>query len=209
MHTPNYNKETNWETIAAFIRENSFGMLVNTDEEGTPHATHIPMMLVEKSPGNFVLHGHIAKINPQWQWFTKADTLAVFSEPHTYVSASWYEKDRISTWNYIAVHVHGRIRIMSEEELRQALGALVDTFEAGSEHPVHISDIDEKTMQNNLKAIVGFELPLTQVNARYKLSQNKNEHDYNSVIDHLKARGDVHSLRIAAEMEARRGIKKS
>jgi transcriptional regulator len=208
MYTPKLTRETNWDTIAAFIRDNGFGLLVNVDDAGVPHATHIPMTLVEKTPGNFVLHGHIARINPQWQYFSKGDTLAVFSGHHAYISSSWYEKEKIPTWNYMAVHIHGQIRIQEEAEVVAALGTLMDHYEAASACPVHITNIDDKTLQNNVKAIVGFELTVRDVNANYKLSQNKKDTDYFSVIAHLRALGDENSLRVAAEMEARRAAEK-
>ncbi|NIG57381.1 FMN-binding negative transcriptional regulator [Chitinophaga sp. Cy-1792] len=204
MYTAKINRETDWSKIAAFMREFSFALIVNTDEQGVPHATHIPVSLIEKSPGNFVLQGHIAKVNPQWQYFEKNDTLIVFSAPHAYVSASWYEKDRIPTWNYMAVHIHGKTRILSEDELRKNLEQLVDHYEAASKCPVHINDIDHKYFENNLKAVVGFETTVRDINANYKLSNNKNDKDFCSVVDHLKERDHEFDARIAAEMEVRR-----
>lgn len=206
MYTPKYNQEKDWDTIAAFIRENSFATLVNTDLNGVPLATHIPVELVEKTPGEFVLHGHVAKINPQWQFFTGGTTLVVFTAPHAYISSSWYEKEKIPTWNYIAVHVYGQIRIMETAELQHSLEQLMDKYEAASAHPVQIRDIDDKTLHNNLKAIVGFELTITEINARYKLSQNRNDKDYASVVTHLKETGEENALKIAAEMEKRRKV---
>jgi transcriptional regulator len=206
MYTPKYNQEKDWDTIAAFIRENSFAMLVNTDSNGVPLVTHIPVELVEKTPGEFVLHGHIAKINPQWQSFTNGTTLVVFTAPHAYISSSWYEKEKIPTWNYIAVHVYGTIHIMDTATLKHSLEMLMDRYEAASAQPVHIRDIDDKTLENNLKAIVGFEMSITEVNARYKLSQNRNDKDYASVVTHLKETGTEDGLKIAAEMEKRRKI---
>lgn len=206
MYTPKYNQEKDWDTIAAFIRENSFAMLVNTDPNGVPLVTHIPVELVEKTAGQFVLHGHVAKINPQWQSFTAGTTLVVFTAPHAYISSSWYEKEKIPTWNYIAVHVYGQIRIMETAELQHSLEQLMDKYEAASANPVHIRDIDDKTLHNNLKAIVGFELTITDVNARYKLSQNKHDKDYASIVTHLKETGEENALKIAAEMEKRRKL---
>ncbi|WP_420980988.1 FMN-binding negative transcriptional regulator [Chitinophaga sp. 30R24] len=208
MYTPSLTRETNWDTIAAFIREHGFGLLINVDDAGTPHATHLPLALVEKTPGNFVLHGHVAKVNPQWQWFGNGETLAVFSGEHAYISSSWYEKGKIPTWNYMAVHIHGSVRIQEEAEVAAALEALMDHYEAASACPVHISEIDEKTFRNNVNAIVGFELTVKEVNANYKLSQHKEDKDYFSVIDHLKALGDEHSLVVAAAMAARRSSAK-
>jgi transcriptional regulator len=130
--------------------------------------------------------------------------MAVFMDPHSYISSSWYAKEKIPTWNYIAVHIYGQLRILSENELVQSLGGLMRRYEAGSEHPVQMSDIPEKEFRNNLKAITGFELSIDRVDARFKLSQNRNDHDYFSVVDHLKTAGDDHSVRIAEEMEKRR-----
>ncbi|MET6995855.1 FMN-binding negative transcriptional regulator [Chitinophaga defluvii] len=206
MYTPKYNQEKDWNTIAAFIRENSFAMLVNTAPDGVPLATHLPVELVEKTAGEFVLQGHIAKINPQWESFTTGTTLVVFTAPHAYISSSWYEKDKIPTWNYIAIHVYGQIRIQETAELQHSLEQLMNRYEAASAHPVHMRDIDDKTLHNNLKAIVGFELTITEVNARYKLSQNRNDRDYASVVTHLKEAGGENALQIAAEMEKRRKL---
>lgn len=204
MYTPKYTQEKDWNTVAAFIRQNSFGLLISV-EDGLPVGTHLPIELEEKAPGEFVLRAHLAKANPQSRSFTSGQTfMAVFMDPHSYISSSWYEKEKIPTWNYIAVHIYGTLRILTEDELLHSLTNLMQRYESGSTHPVNISDIPEKELRNNLKAIVGFELSLDRIDTRFKLSQNRNDHDYFSVTDHLKAAGDDHSLRIAAEMEKRR-----
>lgn len=203
MHIPKYNQEKDWQQISAFIRENSFGILINV-AAGTPLATHIPIELDEKADGSAVLRGHVAKQNPQWEAFTSGTALAVFTAPHAYISSSWYEKEKIPTWNYIAVHVYGQLRLLSEEELVDSLSKLMHRYEAASAQPVSINDISEKELHNNLKAIVGFEMAISDVQARFKLSQNKNAHDYESVIKHLRERGDEGSVKIAEEMERRR-----
>ena len=174
-------------------------------KDGLPLGTHLPVELEEKKPGEFVLRGHIAKANDQAETFVSGQTfMAVFMDPHAYISSSWYAKDKIPTWNYIAVHVYGTLRILAEEELVQSLTRLMKRYEAGSRQPVDISDIPEKELQNNLKAILGFEMSLDRIDTRFKLSQNKQDHDYFSVVDHLKEQGEDHGLRIAAEMEKRR-----
>jgi transcriptional regulator len=203
MHIPKYNQEKDWQQISAFIRENSFGILVNV-AAGTPLATHIPIELDEKNDGTPVLRGHVAKQNPQWEAFTSGTALAIFTAPHAYISSSWYEKEKIPTWNYIAVHVYGQLRLLSEEELLDSLSKLMHRYEAASAQPVSINDIPHKELHNNLKAIVGFEMTISDIQARYKLSQNRNAHDYESVITHLKERGDEGSVKIAEEMEKRR-----
>lgn len=200
MYSPKYSQESDWDTVAAFIRSNGFGLLISTDN-GLPVGTHLPVELEEKGPGKFVLRGHIAKMNPQSGTFTSGQTfLVVFTDPHAYISSSWYENGKIPTWNYIAVHVYGQLRVLDENELVASLGRLMDHYEA----VVKMSDIAEKELQNNLKAIIGFEISIDKIDTRFKLSQNRNDHDYFSVVDHLKQNGDGHSVRIAEEMEKRR-----
>lgn len=200
MYSPKYNQETDWNTVAAFIRQNGFGLLISTDN-GLPVGTHLPIELEEKEPGTFVLRGHIARANPQSATFVAGQPfLVVFTDPHAYISSSWYEKGKIPTWNYIAVHVYGQLRVLDENELVASLTGLMKRYET----VVKMSDIAEKELQNNLKAIIGFEISMDKVDTRFKLSQNRNDHDYFSVVDHLKENGDDHSRRIAEEMEKRR-----
>lgn len=204
MYVPKYNREDDWASIANFIKENGFGMLIST-RDGIPEATHIPMELVEKEPGKFVIHGHISRANLQWQAFgSEQEFLAVFTAPHAYISASWYGEDKISTWNYIAVHVYGQTRLLNKEESELLLDNLVNRYEGGLEHGVKLADIEAAELSSNIKAIAAFELAVDRVQARFKLSQNRHDRDYESVIDHLKAKGDENSLQIAAEMEKRR-----
>lgn len=204
MYAPRYHQEKDWNTIAEFIRRHSFALLISL-ENGLPVGTHLPVELEERSPGEYVLRGHIANANPQSATFTSGLTfLVVFSGPHAYVSSSWYEKDKIPTWNYMAVHVYGTLRIQSDEELITSLAALMNKYEAASEQPVSISDIGEKELHNNLKAITGFEITITRVDTRFKLSQNKNDKDYASVVQHLQQNPDSQSQEIAEEMLKRR-----
>jgi transcriptional regulator len=96
------------------------------------------------------------------------------------------------------------MRILTDQEMLASLEQMMNRYEAASGRPVSLRDIPEKELHNNLKAIVGFELTVADVQARYKLSQNKNDHDYYSVIRHLKQRGDEGAVKIAEEMEKRR-----
>ncbi|MBO9151210.1 FMN-binding negative transcriptional regulator [Chitinophaga sp. GCM10012297] len=204
MYAPRLHQEQDWETIAAFIHRHSFALLISV-QDGLPTGTHLPVELAEKSPGEFVLRGHIANANTQAAAFTSGQTfLTVFSDPHAYISSSWYEKDKIPTWNYIAVHVYGTLRIQSENELIESLGALMNKYEAASRRPVTMSDIGEKEIRNNLKAITGFEIAITRIDTRFKLSQNKSDKDYASVVQHLQQHPSSGAQEIAAEMIKRR-----
>lgn len=205
MYAPKLHQEQDWETIAAFVRAHSFALLISI-QDGVPVGTHLPVELEEKSPGEFVLRGHIANANTQTASLASGQTfLTVFSDPHAYISSSWYEKDKIPTWNYIAVHIYGTLRILSEEELTASLTTLMNKYEAASKHPVTMADIGEKEIRNNLKAITGFEIAIIRIDTRFKLSQNKNDKDYASVIQHLQQTPSSGAREIAHEMLKRRG----
>ena len=112
MYTPEIYKNENQEEIKKFLQENSFGILIN-QTNGKLCATHIPLELETTKEGKDILWGHISKENPQWNGFIDNDQiLAVFSGPHSYISSSWYDHENVPTWNYIAVHVYGKIKII-------------------------------------------------------------------------------------------------
>lgn len=115
MYIPELYKNENQEEVNAFLQQNSFGILVNRTN-GKLWATHIPLELDTNENGKSILFGHISKENPQWESFeSDANVLAIFSGPHSYISSSWYEKENVPTWNYIAVHVYGKIKIIEGE----------------------------------------------------------------------------------------------
>ena len=132
MYTPDIYKNENQEEIKQFLQENSFGILIN-QTNGKLCATHIPLELDRNKEGKQILHGHIAKENPQWRGFEENDTvLAVFSGPHSYISSSWYDHENVPTWNYLAVHVYGKIKIIEGEAAINSLKKLVDKYEKNS-----------------------------------------------------------------------------
>lgn len=203
MHIPNYFKNENLEEVKDFLVKNSFGILIN-QTNGKLTGTHIPMELDQDEHGNDVLVGHISKLNPQWNEFHKnEEVLAIFNGPHTYVSSSWYEKENAPTWNYIAVHIYGKISIMKGEELLDALKKLVDKYEVHSEHPVSVYKMSKETLQQ-IDGIVGFSIKINEIQAAYKLSQNRNSSDYHHIIDQLENREHPLAKEVAQEMKKRR-----
>lgn len=196
MYTPNQYKNKDLAEVKRFITENSFGILVN-QVEGRPWATHIPMEL-ETIDGNDYLVGHIAKANPQWKSFTENTVLCIFNGPHAYVSSSWYKEEEVPTWDYIAVHVYGKLQVLTEKETMQALHRLVDRFETASEQPVSLHQMSSKTLRQ-VKGVVGFKIAITEIQATYKLSQTRPE-DHDSIIGHLKNK-DITSAEIARHIE--------
>ncbi|MBC8111093.1 MAG: FMN-binding negative transcriptional regulator [Verrucomicrobia bacterium] len=200
MYIPKSYKNENSAEIEEFIQSNSFGILVSQTENKL-WATHIPLELGKNEKDEQVLTGHISRGNPQWKNFTdKSAVLAIFSGPHAYISSSWYDHENVPTWNYIAIHVYGMIQIIEEEKLLHSLKKLVDKYEVGSEKPVTVEEMSEKFLKNELRGIVGFEIVIQEIQAAYKLSQTRHQHDHQNIIKELEKQGDKNSLNIADEM---------
>ena len=157
MYIPDIYKNENKEEINKFIQENSFGILIN-QTNGKLWATHIPLELDTNKNGGSILFGHLSKENPQWEGFIENnEVLAVFSGPHSYISSSWYDHENVPTWNYIAVHVYGTIKIIDAEAAIEVLKKQVDKYEQKSKNPVRIEDFSKKTMMQS-SGIVAFEI---------------------------------------------------
>ena len=195
MFTPNHYINEDISEIKDFLVHNSFGILVN-QVDGKPWATHIPLELDVDLDNNDVLVGHIAKVNPQWKYFdAHTQVLCIFNGPHSYVSSSWYKEEEVPTWNYIAVHVYGTLKIQTEVELLASLHKLVDKYEKTSKDPISIDDMSTNTMRQ-IKGIVGFQIKIEDIQATYKLSQGR-EQDHPNIIAELEELKDSGSTAIA------------
>jgi transcriptional regulator len=202
MYIPRRYEEKDKEKIHAFIRENSFAILISV-LEGVPVGTHIPLLLEKDEQGRDILMGHISRGNDQKLSFTDgAKMLAIFPGPHAYISPRWYTQMNVPTWNYIAVHVYGTIKIIEGETLRAALSRLVDNYEQHLPRPVDIEEISEKRVTAEMRGIVGFEILIEDIQAAYKLSQNRDEQSYHEVIGQLEE-GDETARAVAKEMQER------
>jgi transcriptional regulator len=200
MYTPEIYKNENQEEIKKFLHENSFGILIN-QTNGKLWATHIPLELETNEEGNEILYGHISKENPQWNGFIDNDqVLAVFTGPHSYISSSWYDHENVPTWNYIAVHVYGKIKIIEGEAVIESLKKLVDKYEQNSKNPVRIADLSKKTMMQT-RGIVAFEIEITEIQATRKLSQNRDEKNHQNIISELEKTEDFQAIAVANEMK--------
>ncbi|MBN8642233.1 MAG: FMN-binding negative transcriptional regulator [Flavobacteriales bacterium] len=200
MYTPELYKNENQEEIRNFIHHNGFALLIN-QVNLKPWATHIPLVLETNSAGKEVLVGHLSIENPQAKSLQNGiEVLAVFSGPHAYISSSWYDHENVPTWNYIAVHVYGTIRILNYDETVASLKKLVDKYEARSENPIRIEDLSEKTMRQ-ARGIVAFEMEITSIEATKKLSQNRDSKNYQNIISELEKTNDNQSISVANEMK--------
>jgi transcriptional regulator len=197
MYVPKPFQNTERSLLNDFIRENGFAILVSTlDQKIT--ATHIPLHL---SDDGEKLYGHVARANPQWKNFDDLnEVLAIFSGPHAYISSSWYNLEKVPTWNYIAAHVYGKIRIVEGEQLVESLKAIVDKYETKSEHPVSVERMTPEYFNRALKGIVGFEITISHVEAAYKLSQNYDQVNHEAIINQLEKRSEGDDQRVANAM---------
>jgi transcriptional regulator len=165
-------------------------------------ANHIPFE-IDPEPAPFgTLRGHVARANPVWRDFTSPDVLAIFQGPHTYISPSWYPTARetrkaVPTWNYVVVHVHGAIRIIDDATwVRAQLERLVARFESSRSNPWRVSDIPADYVATMVRGVVGFEVAVTRLIGKWKVSQNRPD-DVHGIVEGLQAAGTDADLDMA------------
>jgi len=203
MYIPDLYKNEDQEAIRAFLTANAFGLLIN-QTNGKLWATHIPLELEINTEGEEVLMGHISKENPQWTAFESNDqVLAVFTGPHAYISSSWYDHENVPTWNYTAVHVYGKVKIIEGDAVIDLLTKLVDKYEKNSKCPVRVADLSKKTMLQ-ARGIVAFEIKIEEIQAVNKMSQNRDDKNYSNIISELEKTENPQSLAVAKEMNINR-----
>lgn len=189
MYIPEQFREDNIDVMHDFIAQHNFAMLV-TIHDGVPLATHLPILLDRGSGQYGMLRGHMARANEQWRTFAETrETLVIFSGPHAYISPSWYVTDveiSVPTWNYAAVHAYGVPRIIEDEDvLYQLLKDSVGMFESGFVRPWQLQEQGDFT-RNKMRAIVGFEIPITRLEGKWKMSQNRSAEDRKRVVTMLQ-----------------------
>ena len=202
MYIPKYFKVENVDEILDFVQKNSFGTIVTT-EQGKPIATHLPLGFNKKGD-DYYITGHVSFGNPQWRTFeTCQDVLVMFQGPHAYISSSWYGHEDVPTWNYQAVHIYGQASILERDELIEELTIMMGKYEKHRENPILWDNLSPQLLERQLKAIVGFKIKVEDIQAAYKLSQNRNDTDYMNIIDQLQNEGDPDSEQLAAAMKKR------
>lgn len=203
MYIHSINRWENEEEITNLIQQNPFATLVSK-VDGRPWATHLPLLLSKDKNGDAVLSGHVAKANQQWKHLGEEEVLVLFQGPHAYISSSWYNHENVPTWNYLAVHIYGSIRIIEGDELMEHLKSLVHTFEAGRPNRVSVEGMSEKYLNSQLKGLIGIEIKINEVQASAKLSQNRDETNYRRIIHHLEESPYPLDQEVAKEMTKRK-----
>ena len=179
MYVPSMFKLEDPEAIREIIEGHSFGLFV-TAKDGLPTATHLPFVYEPNYGANGMLLGHFARANPHWrdlgQELDEREALVIFQGPHAYVSPLDYnsEKPNVPTWNYLAVHAYGTPKIIDDPtRTKEVLTKLTDKNESLHEVPWTVSSLGEDYVANMMKGIVAFEMPISRLEAKAKLNQNK------------------------------------
>ena len=191
MYSLKHFKADNQEEVLAFMKAHPFITLCGVDENNESVATHLPVLFEERN-GKLYLLAHAMRKQDHTIAFEKnRHVLAIFSSNNSYISASWYDTKNIaSTWNYKAVHARGIVCFLDDKGLYDLLVKLTNHFEATTESPAAVKHMDEKYITDNMKAIVAFEIELTNIQHVFKTSQNRSEADKKSISDVLDKRGN-------------------
>jgi transcriptional regulator len=192
VYIPEYFRVRDHEDAIKFMRENPFAILISSTDTG-PFATHLPLF-VQWVPQQekVVLRGHVAKANPHWRYLERQpQCLAIFHGPHSYISPSNYTvRESVPTWNYGAVHLYGNAQVFSSPEALQGiLHELIQTFEPA--YASQWASLDEAYRERMLRQIVGFEIEVTKMEAKFKLGQNRARQDQQNMIASLEKADDT------------------
>ena len=172
MYVPEHFRVHRNEDAIAFMRANPFAILISTTAAG-PFATHLPLF-VRTEEEKLLLRGHVAKANPHWRYLEQQpECLTIFHGAHSYISPTNYTaRESVPTWNYAAVHLYGNARVFSsQEDLLGMLHELMGTFEPA--YAEQWASLDEAYRERMLSHIVGFEIEVTKLEGKFKLSQNR------------------------------------
>lgn len=183
MYTPRFNQVTDRSLLLEAMRSYSFAVLFGGASEagpGTPVATHLPLVVKDEGD-NGLLEGHFAKANPHWKALAGQETLVVFPGPHSYVSPTLYgDALSVPTWNYIAVHAYGAVQLVEDDAGKEALlRGLIEAHEPA--YLAHWEGLPQGFRTTMLAGIVGFRIPISRIDGKFKLSQNRPETDQRNV----------------------------
>lgn len=198
MFIPKIYKSEDQELMKTIISENAFALLISDKEKLS--ATH-SMFLLNETNGDFYLETHISKANFQAKVLKDGDeVLCDFLGAHSYISSSWYEKTNVSTWNYEAVQIRGKVKLMNEEELYQHLEKLTFKYEKVQKCPMFVENMGKDLVRKEMKGAFGINIIPTEIFIANKLSQNRNEFDFENIILNLGESNNENSVKIGEKM---------
>jgi transcriptional regulator len=184
LYIPEHFVVRDHAAAVTFMRENPFAILISSTEDG-PFATHVPLVIRENGE-QVTLRGHVAKANPHWRYLEQQpNCLTIFHGAHAYISPTNYEtRENVPTWNYGAVHAYGNARVFSApDELLSVLHQLIPMFEPT--YAAQWESLSDTYRERMLSHIVGFEIAVTKIEAKFKLSQNRTKNEQQNVMESL------------------------
>jgi transcriptional regulator len=201
MYIPDAFLVENPDKLSGLIRRHSFATLVTIDGESS-FASHLPVLFHAEAGSRGTLVSHMARANPQWRHFASGrETLVMFHGPHAYISPTWYATaPAVPTWNYAAVHAYGVAQIITDHaRMLELLRETVSIYEAPLPEPWG-GDLPEEYRERLMQAIVGFEIPVSRIEGKFKLGQNRPAEDMQGVYDALSGSGDCGGRALAEMM---------
>jgi transcriptional regulator len=204
LYIPEHFRPRDQADAVSFMRGNPFAILVSCTDEG-PFATHLPVFLRETDE-HLIIRGHVAKANPHWRHLEQQPhCLIIFHGPHAYVSPTNYTtREVVPTWNYCAVHAYGNARVFSRaEELLGVLHELIPMFEPA--YADQWASLSSAYRERMLSHIVGFEIAVTKIEAKFKLSQNRSVEEQENIIAALNTSSDT-AVSGTARLMRQRGL---
>jgi len=199
MYIPPYYKENDEQKLLDFMQVYNFATLISTNDSNIC-ATHLPFVIEKRGDKTFLVC-HMAKANPQWQVFTQNEVLVIFQGPHAYISPTHYEKQQnVPTWNYIAVHATGKATLITEQTQVMALmEKTIHQFE--KKFYEQWKNLSPEYVNGMLKAITAFEIEVTKLEGKFKLSQNKTKNEQQNIVESLGKSDDTVQNEISKEMK--------
>jgi transcriptional regulator len=194
MYLPPLFREDALEAQHALIRAHPLGLLITAGPGGLM-ANPVPFVLYDEGERG-VLRVHLARANPQWREVAAVDScLTVFQGPQAYITPSWYATKQetgkvVPTWNFVTVHAWGKPTVMDDAAwLRRQVDDLTAEREGKRAQPWQVDDAPPDFVKSQLKGIIGIEIPITRIEGKWKVSQNRPEADRRGVVAGLREEG--------------------
>ena len=202
MYTPPAFRVEDRDSLLATIRAARLANFITATADG-PLATPLPLFLDESEGEHGVIYGHLAKANPQWRIPPIGDGLAIFMGPDAYVSPGWYATKQdhgkvVPTWNYITVHAHGAVEFIEDaDRLLHIVQLLTNLKERQQVTPWQVDDAPPDFVAAQLRGIVGIRMPVTRLEGKRKMSQNRSAADRGGVAAGLGSSDDPLDRQVA------------
>lgn len=198
MYIPKHFQESDDQEIIEFIKHHNFGVLVSM-VDGKYEAVHLPFIVSETSP--LRIEGHVSRGNKIRRVIeNNDDVMLIVSGPHFYISPTAYDHENVPTWNYQAVHCYGTLRLLEGKDLVNSLKKLIDENEKVNASDFTMESLSEQFIKRELKGITGFTMEVDEIQAQYKLSQNRDKKNYEEVISSLEAKKSSSAKAVASAM---------